>query len=101
MTFDAVATRRSMLAYGAAGFVLAAAGTIAGRAQAQNAKVPLDQLLSPQALPDVWIGKKDAPVSIVEYALVDLFPLRSFPRGHVQGIESEIYRQRQSAHDHS
>ncbi|WP_036258687.1 DsbA family protein [Methylocapsa aurea] len=37
-------------------------------ALAQGASIPLDQLLAGEALPDVVIGKGDAPIVIVEYA---------------------------------
>lgn len=35
---------------------------------AQGASVPLDQLMAEDALPDIALGKSDAPVTIVEYA---------------------------------
>ena len=35
---------------------------------AQNTKVPVDELMSQQALPDIVLGKADAPVTMVEYA---------------------------------
>lgn len=31
-------------------------------------KIPLSELLAPDVLPDVWLGKVDAPITIVEYA---------------------------------
>jgi protein-disulfide isomerase len=37
-------------------------------AYAQNTKVPVDELMAPEALPDIVQGKADAPVTIVEYA---------------------------------
>lgn len=37
-------------------------------AQAQNTKVPVDELMAKQALPDIVQGKADAPVTVVEYA---------------------------------
>ncbi len=33
-------------------------------------KIPLPDLLAPDALPDVWLGKADAPITIIEYASV-------------------------------
>ncbi|QBR70559.1 disulfide bond formation protein DsbA [Beijerinckiaceae bacterium] len=59
--------------------VMAAAGlTIAGffgvlgdlpaPVRAESAALPMDQLMAVQALPDVALGKSDAPVTIVEYA---------------------------------
>jgi len=35
---------------------------------AQSPMVPVDQLMAPQALPDIVQGKADAPITIVEYA---------------------------------
>ncbi len=32
------------------------------------AKIPMSDLMAPNALPDVWIGKADAPITIIEYA---------------------------------
>ncbi len=60
-----------LLASGGAG--LASAGALSAAliqpAQAQAAgDVPLTDLLAAQALPDLWQGKEDAPVTIVEYA---------------------------------
>ncbi len=39
-------------------------------AQAQEAEgsVPMPELMAPQALPDLWLGKADAPVTVIEYA---------------------------------
>jgi len=37
-------------------------------AMAQGASVPVDQLMAGEALPDLPLGKSDAPVTIVEYA---------------------------------
>ncbi len=42
--------------------------SLGGIAVAQNAKVPVDELMAPNALPDIVQGKADAPVTIVEYA---------------------------------
>jgi len=37
-------------------------------ARAQNATVPVNQLMAPQALPDIALGSENAPITIVEYA---------------------------------
>ena len=58
-----VPSRRTALALAAA-----VAAVVALPALAQNASVPVDQLMAPNALPDVVVGKADAPVTIVEYA---------------------------------
>ena len=54
------------LAAGALG--LAAAGIVPPGALAQNTKVPVAELMAPNALPDIVQGKADAPVTVVEYA---------------------------------
>jgi len=60
-------TRRQLVAGAAA---LALAGSLAGvlPAAAQGAGPTVDQLMAPGALPDLWLGKADAPVTIIEYA---------------------------------
>ncbi|HYP57045.1 MAG TPA: DsbA family protein [Beijerinckia sp.] len=35
---------------------------------AQGVSVPVDQLMAEGALPDIFLGKEDAPVTIIEYA---------------------------------
>lgn len=58
-------TRRQFVQSTAAlGLVLAAGALPAFAAET----VPVADLMAPQALPDVWIGKADAPVTIIEYA---------------------------------
>lgn len=90
MSFDQFATRRSVLAYGAAGLaVVAMSAALSGPALAQNTAVPLDKLLAPQALPDIWLGKKDAPVSIVEYASMTCSHCASFHAGTFKGLKSK------------
>ncbi len=64
MTQPLFLSRRLLLA-GAA----ASAGILAsGAAFAADGKVDVKELMAPDALPDVWIGNADAPVTIVEYA---------------------------------
>lgn len=36
--------------------------------QAQGTNVPVEKLMMPEALPDIPLGKEDAPITIVEYA---------------------------------
>jgi protein-disulfide isomerase len=65
MSANRIVTRRDAVA-ATAGL---AAALSAGSALAQAAgDVPMAQLLAPQALPDMWQGKADAPVTIIEYA---------------------------------
>lgn len=63
--------RREMLELmGAAGALAAAAQlglTAPALAQAAG-DMPMAQLMAENALPDIWIGSKDAPVTIIEYA---------------------------------
>jgi protein-disulfide isomerase len=44
------------------------AGALAQAKEDAPQTVPVAELLAPGALPDSWIGSKDAPVTIVEYA---------------------------------
>lgn len=58
--------RRHLLAVAAAGAVLASpAGRLAALAQSDPATA---ELMAEGALKDLWIGKLDAPVTIIEYA---------------------------------
>ncbi len=77
--FTALANRREFLEIAvAAGLTLAGAagflGSFAQPLHAQAANIPMDQLMAPEALPDIVEAKagsdngKDAPVTIVEYA---------------------------------
>lgn len=45
-----------------------ALGASSPLAVAQNTKVPVEELMAPEALPDIVQGKADAPVTIIEYA---------------------------------
>jgi protein-disulfide isomerase len=57
--------RRVLLKVLAAALMLGASSPLAF---AQNTKVPVDELMAPEALPDIVQGKADAPVTIIEYA---------------------------------
>jgi protein-disulfide isomerase len=64
-------TRRSLLQIAAlSGLLLPVASSVAFAQASEDApqSVPLSDLLTPGALPDAWIGSKDAPVTIIEYA---------------------------------
>ncbi len=65
MTQPLFPSRRLILAGAAvsAGFAFAP-----GSAFALDGKVDVAELMGADALPDVWVGKADAPVTIVEYA---------------------------------
>ena len=74
-------SRRDLLAGAAATTSLAFAPSFAMAAGA--AKIPMDELLAPDALPDVWIGKADAPITIIEYA--------SMTCSHCAAFHAETY----------
>ena len=66
-------TRRGLLRVAALGGVAAATGTagllLPGAARAAtDAPVSNDVLMGQWPLPDMWMGSKDAPVTIIEYA---------------------------------
>ena len=64
MNQDGFSGRRHFLRLGAAAGLALAGG--ASRALAES--VPIAQLMAEGPLPDVWLGPKDAPVTIIEYA---------------------------------
>ena len=74
MTSNPLKSRRQVLELAAAsglslagvGFLLAGSGSHA-HAQASG-NVSMTELLADNALADVWLGSKDAPVTIIEYA---------------------------------
>lgn len=71
MMIESQKTRRQMIGtLGAAALVSAGAPLgLFSPASAQGASdVPMAQLLAANALPDIWLGSKDAPVTIIEYA---------------------------------
>lgn len=87
MTFQAFVTRRTALALGAG--ALAAAGLPTFPAMAQNTKASTDQLMAKQALPDVWMGKENAPVTIIEYASMTCSHCASFHAGTFKELKSK------------
>ena len=63
MRGSAPTRRRALLALAAAaGFALAAP------ASAADQTFPVAELMAEPPLPDMWVGSKDAPVTIIEYA---------------------------------
>ncbi len=69
MTFSVTPDRRRFLeGAGALGLTAAAIAGFATPAGAQGAAVSNDLLMAEGALPDVWLGSKDAPVTVIEYA---------------------------------
>ena len=63
-------TRRAALALAAGTLAAAALGPVASaqRRQSGPEEIPIDQLMASGTLPEIVIGKADAPVTIVEYA---------------------------------
>jgi protein-disulfide isomerase len=85
------ATRRSVLTYGAAGLAAvatAAALPVSALAQA-SANVPMDKLLAKGALPDIWLGKDNAPVTIVEYASMTCSHCAAFHAGTFKQLKKD------------
>ena len=66
MTFNMTTNRRALLQTLAAGGAWAALPSIASAQSASD--VPLAQLMQPAPLADLWVGSKDAPVTMIEYA---------------------------------
>lgn len=64
MTEPFFLSRRLLLAGAAASAGLA----YAPAAFALDGKVDVKELMAPDALPDSWVGKADAPITIIEYA---------------------------------
>jgi protein-disulfide isomerase len=60
--------RLAMQGFAAASLTLGVAGAVSPAFAQAAGDVPLADLLAPQALPDMWEGKADAPVTIIEYA---------------------------------
>ncbi|MFT4098610.1 MAG: thioredoxin domain-containing protein [Rhodoblastus sp.] len=79
MTEPLFLSRRLLLAGAAA----ASLSLAPGAAFALDGKVDVKELMAPDALPDVWIGKEDAPVTIVEYA--------SMTCSHCAAFHAETY----------
>ena len=61
-------TRRQFVQYASTAALVALSGASSALPALAAETVPMADLMAAQALPDVWIGKADAPVTIVEYA---------------------------------
>jgi protein-disulfide isomerase len=82
--------RRMALRLGAGGLALTAVGSFGSRAMAQRKPagpdtIAVEDLMKPTGLPDLAIGKADAPVTIVEYA--------SMTCGHCASFHTKAYPQ--------
>jgi protein-disulfide isomerase len=80
-------TRRRALELG--GGALALAALTGQGALAQNAEVALDALLKEGPLPDLWLGEKNAPVTIVEYASTTCSHCAAFHAGTFKELKSK------------
>lgn len=81
-----VIARRALLAMAAsaAGIgLLSAVPALAQRKGAPPAEVPVDELMKPGPLPELTLGKSDAPVRIVEYA--------SMTCGHCANFHNKVF----------
>lgn len=76
-----VFSRRRLMSAAACALLLAAAPALAEKAA--SGKVAVDELMAPQALPDVVQGAAEAPVTIVEYA--------SMTCSHCAAFHHEVY----------
>lgn len=90
-------TRRRMLALSASAVVLAGTSSVFGAssalAQASVSDVPMKDLMAPNALPDLVVGKADAPITVVEYASMTCghcanFHLTTYPALKTKYIDS-------------
>lgn len=90
-------TRRRMLALSASAIVLAGTSSILGAssalAQASVSDVPMKDLMAPNALPDLVVGKAEAPITVVEYASMTCghcanFHLTTYPALKTKYIDS-------------
>lgn len=98
MTIESPKTRRQLLELMAVGGLVAGGASLGlltpNLAFAQAAtSVPVDQLMVEGPLPDMWIGSKDAPVTIIEYASMTCphcahFHAETFPALKAKYIDS-------------
>ncbi|MFN3889114.1 MAG: DsbA family protein [Beijerinckiaceae bacterium] len=82
-------TRRRLLEIAGCGVALATLPAFAGPAFAQAASVSRDALLKEGPLPDLWMGSKDAPVVIVEYASTTCSHCAAFHNGTFKELKTK------------
>ncbi|WP_424361369.1 thioredoxin domain-containing protein [Methylocystis parvus] len=75
-------SRRRLISFAAGALVLAACPGFAGD-KAPAGKVPVEELMAPNALPDIVEGNANAPVTIVEYA--------SMTCSHCAAFHKDVY----------
>lgn len=81
------ASRRRVLQMAGTGLALAAVGSPVG-ARAQNASVSKEALVKEGPLPDLWMGSKDAAVSIIEYASTTCSHCAAFHTGTFKELKT-------------
>ncbi|MDP4594402.1 MAG: DsbA family protein [Beijerinckiaceae bacterium] len=94
MTDRLTPTRRSVIVHGAAGLasglaMLSGAVALSAPAFAQNVSIAPEKLLAKTALPDIWLGKADAPVTIIEYASMTCSHCASFHAGTFKQLKKD------------
>ena len=60
-------------------------------------KVPIDLLMAPQALPDLWIGDANAPITMIEYASMTCSHCARFQYRLLPRAQGQLHRQGQGA----
>ena len=68
MLLRSLTRREALSGLALAGLASAAVPLRAVAATADGQSYPMDQLLAPMTLPDVWMGAANAPVTIIEFA---------------------------------
>jgi protein-disulfide isomerase len=83
-------SRRAILQVAAAAalFIAGLAGGLS-ELRAEGASVPIDQLMAEGALPDIPMGKSDAPVTIVEYASMTCSHCAAFHANSYPALKSK------------
>jgi protein-disulfide isomerase len=82
-------TRRRLLETAACGVALAALPAFAAPAAAQGASLSKEALLKEGPLPDIWMGSKDAPVAIIEYASTTCSHCADFHNGTFKQLKEK------------
>ncbi|HEY8578661.1 MAG TPA: DsbA family protein [Beijerinckiaceae bacterium] len=84
-----ITRRRALELAGLGAAAVAVAGWPAGAAAQGAAKVSPEALLQEPTLPDLWLGKPDAPVTIVEYASTTCSHCAAFHTGAFKELKAK------------
>jgi len=76
---------------------LIAAAALFGSAPLAFAETTLEELMRPGPLPDMVLGKADAPITIVEYASMTCPHCANFDKTTFPGLKAKVHRHRESA----